>query len=760
MSNSPRPLLLGAALLLSLSAGCGGGAGADGKDGINGSNGANGESGAPGGNGLDGVNGVDGINGVDGVDGETGADGHDGRDGHDGEGPWGINLTLVSIDGGTGSAGAFQVGDFPSVTFTLTDDDGHEYDVSELTGFYFNVAGPTSHYANAILYSDLAKVADTAVYNFDGTWTYDFDIAFPATYHAVLNDTTDLGTDDGDWGGEALVDGTYTVAAWAYSKVTLDDGSYYYEAGNATSDVLFGTATAIEPREVVLEENCANCHGDEFMAHGGSRRDLDVCLTCHVAGSEDRYSSTDSTVTPGTSVGMTTMIHKIHMGEDLSNGYTVAGYPADTSDPGYPNYNSIDFSEVVFPSFKEGSASCDSCHSGAADGDVNTRPTREACGACHDSVDFAAGTNHEGGAQTNDTNCAVCHSPEDIDGYHLDARFDTAFNPGINVEILTASGGSGSGGAFQAGDTVTITFKATHDDGTYVDKTEFAYSSSSSTCGTLAGGATLYLGGPTEHMERIQYSTSPSSSSTVGSVYGSSTYDSSTGIYTYSMPAVIPSTIPAQLNDTTGFGVEQGDWYGLPLPSGTYRLGLALYTTLWDADCNRVRVADTTYFDILMGTATTIEDHDYVDNASCESCHETVEFHGDSRNDVSYCVMCHTPGSEDSSSVNPTTTLDFPVMIHKIHGSSILENGYCVGSTCFDVTFPRFDGGVQACTACHGATDKWENPSTRGCITCHDSEDAAAHAAIMTDDVYGESCDTCHGPGRDYSSETVHAWTR
>ena len=40
----------------------------------------------------------------------------------------------------------------------------------------------------------------------------------------------------------------------------------------------------------------------------------------------------------------------------------------------------------------------------------NTVPTIEACGACHDTVNFATGANHAGGV-ANDSQCATCHSP-------------------------------------------------------------------------------------------------------------------------------------------------------------------------------------------------------------------------------------------------------------------------------------------------------------------------------------------------------------
>ena len=203
--------------------------------------------------------------------------------------------------------------------------------------------------------------------------------------------------------------------------------------------------------------------------------------------------------------------------------------------------------------------------------------------------------------------------------------------------------------------------------------------------------------------------------------------------------------------------------FGLRTEDHIYRIGIDIYTTLWDdptGACVRQRVADSGYKDVLVGSATTLEPREVIDESGCENCHTVIEFHGSGRIGVNYCIMCHTVGAEDKSTNNPTTQADFPNMIHKIHGSSTLDNGYCFNSTCFDVSFPRQDGGVAACTACHGDNTEWQDPTTRGCITCHDSTDAAAHAAINTNATYGESCAVCHGPGREFSAKDVHAFDK
>lgn len=776
ISNWKMTLTTGWALLALV--GCSGTPGVDGK---NGADGTNGSDGADGTNGADGT---DGINGTDGADGTDGTDGTDAIVPHMGEAPWGVNLEVVSVDGATGAGGAFQVGDIPEITYTVLDDDGVSYAPSDLSKIYFNMSGPTTHPQIVEWYQDITDVATASVDNNDGTYTYSFINPIPATYHAVPNDTTDLGEDDGDWGGLALVDGTYTIGGVAYLTITDPDGTSWYDTDNTTSQVLFGAATALEQNEVVLAENCASCHGDTFRMHGGSRQTLDICLTCHVDGGEDRYSGTDGTVTPGVTIGMTSMVHKIHNGDELANGYEVAGYPGDSTAEGYPNYNLTDYSDVAFPSWPLGAAHCDSCHEGAADGDVEANPSRLACGACHDTLNFVTGENHDGGAQADDSNCHICHSSTAIAGYHDDPRTDSSVwshnghassKTGLNVTMLTATNQDGAS-AFQVGDTITVTFSVLYDDGTPIPQSFFAYSSSSSTCPTVSGAGTAVLVGPSDYMQRILYSPSAGSTTTVGSVYGSSTVDTTTGIWTYTLQdtagvaQTIPSTFPYQYNvsDTTYDVTTDDSLYGQDLESGTYRIEVLLYTAMWeDTTCangsdttERWRIAEPSYIDVAVGDATTIEPHDVVTNESCEACHDEIRFHGGTRSGVEYCVTCHTRGSTDARSTPPTGVY-FAEMVHSIHGSAtILTNEYTVNGSGFDVTFPRQDGGVATCTSCHGDNTAWQSASEHACITCHNSDADHGHAAINTDETYGETCDVCHGAAAEFSVESVHEFTR
>ena len=59
-----------------------------------------------------------------------------------------------------------------------------------------------------------------------------------------------------------------------------------------------------------------------------------------------------------------------------------------------------------------------------------------------------------------------------------------------------------------------------------------------------------------------------------------------------------------------------------------------------------------------------------VANASCSECHERLGLHGGDRVSVDYCVTCHNPGTADANSGN---TVNFTVMVHKIHFGENLQ---------------------------------------------------------------------------------------
>ncbi len=75
-------------------------------------------------------------------------------------------------------------------------------------------------------------------------------------------------------------------------------------------------------------------------------------------------------------------------------------------------------------------------------------------------------------------------------------------------------------------------------------------------------------------------------------------------------------------------------------------------------------------YDWLPSTGSTnVVSRNIVAEETCNSCHGELALHG-SRVDTSYCVTCHNPGSTDANSGH---TVDFKVMVHKIHRGTNLN---------------------------------------------------------------------------------------
>ena len=111
----------------------------------------------------------------------------------------------------------------------------------------------------------------------------------------------------------------------------------------------------------------------------------------------------------GESLDFKVMIHKIHAGGELASLAGPDGIvwdnPATTADESADNgqyaiwgnrNTKHEWWKAEFPAVIE---NCQKCHQGTGANVDNwkTNPTREACGSCHDTVNFATGANHAGG---------------------------------------------------------------------------------------------------------------------------------------------------------------------------------------------------------------------------------------------------------------------------------------------------------------------------------------------------------------------------
>jgi len=365
-----------------------------------------------------------------------------------GEAMPGTIITITDVDGGTGTGGNFRPGDPVRVTFTVEDRSGERIPLDALAEAHASFSGPTSGYQRVI--PQTSDVIETSSWNADGSYTYEFPVALPATYAAPYHDTDAFGADAAERTGQALAGGTYTIALEA-ARLFIAHDEVVPDPGNEVVDVLVGSATTIDHREVVKTESCNRCH-ERLEAHDGMRDDVALCVTCHTAGAEDGNTATVADGTPGVTIDFAVMVHKIHRGAhlpsvlgvgtnadgsrdwlaaprpyqviaaddelvDFSSASTpqmpgaYVSYTMDATGTSYlgtggngPMPRDVGYTTLSGPQkyiddeIRSGLVGCATCHgdpdgagpyTAPADGDLHAaNPSRRACGSCHDDVDW------------------------------------------------------------------------------------------------------------------------------------------------------------------------------------------------------------------------------------------------------------------------------------------------------------------------------------------------------------------------------------
>ncbi|CAB1064291.1 hypothetical protein D1BOALGB6SA_9083 [Olavius sp. associated proteobacterium Delta 1] len=146
------------------------------------------------------------------------------------------------------------------------------------------------------------------------------------------------------------------------------------------------------------------------------------------------------------------------------------------------------------------------------------------------------------------------------------------------------------------------------------------------------------------------------------------------------------------------------------------------------------------FLDFVPDTSAVTTTRDISDNAACNECHNKLGLHGGDRIQVEYCVTCHNPGSTDANSGN---TVDFKVMVHKIHTGEDLPEIEAGGEYAIwgyqnskhDYSMVVYPQDSRNCTKCHDGADaatpdgdNWKDvPSTAACTSCHEASDPAEY---------------------------------
>jgi OmcA/MtrC family decaheme c-type cytochrome len=567
---------------------------------------------------------------------------------------------------------------------------------------------------------------------------------------------------------------------------------------NVTYDVVpsTGATTGLAARDIVATASCNECHGT-LALHGGRRIEAKMCVTCHNPGSADADS--------GNTVDFTVMVHKIHMGHDLPSvvgggDYQIWGY----------NDSLHDFGEEVH--YPQDQRNCTKCHDGAdaatpqAD-NWQTRPTMEACGACHDDVDFALGVagGHEGGAVTNNADCTVCHADGRVAGSVAESHLDPIMVEAAKYQfnLISISGGT-------PGTAPTVTYSVTN------PQTNLAYAL---TDPAIANGSlNARYGWSTTDYSNYGFGTATSAPASAPSTdLRSGATNNGDGTYTKTLSTVIPV-------GTVGSG-------GVAM-EGRMAVDVTGPAGIPDGTRDRIPVeSDVKYFAITDATA--VKRRAVVEVANCKQCHGTLNglvLHGSSRSDnVEDCVLCHNPNNTDLAQrpADPDGTdnevniaaldgleeqaIDFKNLIHGIHSAQFREEPlvvYGYGASAFETEHIHFPGVLEDCETCHKAgtymptepvagrlgttvdsqatvlqrspslaftplgtntnpaDDGNRSPTVAACAGCHDGQTAATHMILnggsetalqsTLDSAPTETCVICHGTGRMADVKVVH----
>lgn len=555
------------------------------------------------------------------------------------------------------------------------------------------------------------------------------------------NSAVQAGTDSGGTFNQ-IADGEYTYtfktkAASFDPTVTQTIGMYgsrdlsEFGLGVNYDDATFnfvpnGNAVTVT-RDVIQSATCNKCHG-QLAFHGGARRSMELCVLCHTPQTTDPDT--------GNSVDLKVMAHKIHMGENLPSvqagtPYQIIGYQQSVND----------YSDVAFPPIG-GPGNCQACHGqdNAAQKNAWTlNPSRAACGACHDNVNFATGENHVDLPQLDDKLCSTCHIPQgelefdaSIMGAHTIPQLSRDLG-GVVFDLQKVDNG-------MAGQNPTVTFDI-HD--------KYGNRIALSGMNRLA----LVLAGPTTDY----------TSFTTGYVSENALKATGSGPYTYTFT----NAIPAGATGTFTIGIE--GYRNATLLAGTVK-----QQTVRDAGINK-----TINFSVDSSPVALRRTVVSIDN--CNNCHYFLSPHGNNRNQIVQCVLCHNPKENDSSvrpaAQNPPESVDLALMIHRIHSGPSQTRPYIIygfGGSVNQFNDTTYPNSLQNCNACHvnGSEGLLLDGlaminDTRGlitpvgtnsgaCLGCHTSTQAASHALINTSTL-GESCSVCHGANAEFAVDKVHA---
>ncbi len=540
-----------------------------------------------------------------------------------------------------------------------------------------------------------------------------------------------------------------------------------YDFIPATGKAVAATDATITQRLVVDKASCNECHAklggnpgtESATFHGGSRFDPKYCVVCHTdqrkfgrtnsassgAGTTDGTTAgafTGSTyVADGVTVGdFPVLIHRVHKGEGLKK----TGY----------NYAGVLLNETRYP---QDYRNCTKCHDNTAPkvapqaDNWKMVPSRLACGACHDGIDWATGkgtTNagtkggHIGGAKLNDSQCVLCHDATTIPVYHIPVTRPSADN-------AFAAGGTNirTNAAWIASNRSNLPAGAIKVDYDLKSVVRNSNRNVEMTLRMLQNGVAVPFNdkaAKTEMWDNFQGApslncvwsvaqdgiTAPADFNASVSAYlrsiwnGTGTGNSagtisaidSSGYYKVTLTGY---TVPDGASMLTcGMGYEYTLTSSMPLTQtnlADYPISASLTTSSGPAGITKpagglIVVTPDVQVVASAGVAAGGTGGAYtgrraiVSDALCNACHlelgifAEATFHGGQRNDGSTCAWCHTPNRTSAG-----WTADSTNFIHAIHAASkrsVAYNWHAVSAT-NNFSKVEYPGILNKCETCH-----------------------------------------------------------
>ncbi|NRF71077.1 OmcA/MtrC family decaheme c-type cytochrome [Aquincola sp. S2] len=515
-------------------------------------------------------------------------------------------------------------------------------------------------------------------------------------------------------------------------------------------------------REIVATAKCNECHqklggipGDSPESsgagfHGGSRNETRYCVVCHTdqrkyGRSEAKYDAatrkftSNTEVVDGRAVGdLPNHIHKTHMGAHLAK----QNY----------NYGGVQYNHVKFP---QDIRNCTKCHDGSTTSTAKTAqgdnwknvPSRLACGACHDGINFATGKGvtiadaakglassthgHVGGAQGDDSLCALCHKPAAIDLAHLPVTPPSASN-----SLLAGGTNSNTNAAWIASNTSRLppgAIKVSYDIKSVAlnagrnpvmvfrmlqngARADFNTGAKAELWDNFMGAPSVYfvfavpqdgVAAPADFNASVSsYLRSLWNGSASGTAKGTLAGPDADGYYTATLTG---ATIPASaVMLTGGLGYSYSVINTLPLTQtnlADYPVAAATATS----GLNPAMPNKTGGLIVIAPNAQKVADgfsgrRAVVEDKRCNNCHQELgtfteeAFHGGQRNDGTTCSWCHTPNRTSSGWAADSTSF-----VHSIHGGNKREVPFTWHALSTTESFAdiKYPGVLKQCEGCH-----------------------------------------------------------